>query len=339
MSCRALCVFAMICGAWGGVRCGPARCAEFPLDPAAAQFSAGSTGEKTYDVGSFDRELARLGDALQNKPTASQVADLNKSLPSSWTVRTPERTYTIPTRSFKAQLNFGSVRNAAALLAHLREEVKSSQASGVPGSATARSDLDKILAEPEFGAVRAPGALEIFRQRFWAWMQQLLQKFFGGMARHPMGAEILFWALVAGSLAFVALLAYRFLAPRDATGEWKVEPSDVAARTWQEWVRSARQAANRGDFREAVHSAYWAGIARLEGLGALPRDRTKTPREYLRLASESKSGEPNASQTEKGPLSILTTRLERSWYAGRGASAEDYQDSLRQLEALGCTLE
>jgi uncharacterized protein DUF4129 len=337
MSYRSLCVFAMICGEWSGAVCGPAHCAELPGNR-AAQFSAGSAGEKIYDVGSFDRELARFGNALQDKSTASQIAEINKSLPSSWTIRTPERTYTISTRPFKAQLNPGSARNAVAWLAHLREEVKSSQTSGAPNSA-ARSDLDKILAEPEFGAVRAPGALEIFRQRFWAWVERMLQKFFGGMARHPIGAEILFWALLAGSVPFVALLAFRFLAPRDTTGQWKAEPSVVAERTWQEWVRSARHAANRGDFREAVHSAYWAGIARLEDLGALPRDRARTPREYLRLVSESKSGEANAPRRGKEPLSILTTRLERSWYAGRGASAEDFQDSLRQLEALGCLLE
>jgi hypothetical protein len=335
MSYRALCLFAMICGAWAGAICG----SEFPLDLAAAQFSVGTTGEKTYDVGSLDRELARLGDALQNKPTASQVAETNKSLPSSWTIRTPERTYAISTRPFKAQLNPASARDAAAWLAHLREEIKSSQANGVPGSTTARSDLDKILSEPEFGAGRAPGALEFFRQRFWAWIGRMLQKFFGGMARHPIGAEILFWALLVGSVVFLALSTFRFLTPRDTTDEWKAEPSVVAARTWQEWVRSARHAANRGDFREAVHSAYWAGIARLEDLGVLPRDRAKTPREYLRLVCESNSGEANVSHIGKEPLSILTTRLERSWYAGRDANAEDFQDSLRQLEALGCPLE
>jgi hypothetical protein len=27
------------------------------------------------------------------------------------------------------------------------------------------------------------------------------------------------------------------------------------------------------------------------------------------------------------------------WYANRGANAEDFQDTLRQLEALGCPLE
>ena len=47
----------------------------------------------------------------------------------------------------------------------------------------------------------------------------------------------------------------------------------------------------------------------------------------------------NAPRNRKEPLRILTSKMERSWYAGRGASAEDFQDSLRQLEALGCPLQ
>src|SRR6202030_212073 len=111
---------------------------------------------------------------------------------------------------------------------------------------------------------------------------------------------------------------------------------------WQEWIHAAREAAARGDFREAVHSAYWAGISRLEETGVLPRDRTKTPREYLQLidarplAAELDS---HAAQDYKKPLAALTSRLERIWYANRLARLEDFDDTLRHLEALGCSLE
>ena len=44
-------------------------------------------------------------------------------------------------------------------------------------------------------------------------------------------------------------------------------------------------------------------------------------------------------QKHREPLAALTARLEKVWYANRGARPEDYQDSLRQLEALGCPLE
>jgi hypothetical protein len=113
----------------------------------------------------------------------------------------------------------------------------------------------------------------------------------------------------------------------------------IASRTWQEWLRAARQAAKEGNYREAVHCAYWAGIARLEDAGVVPKDRTKTPREYLRLVTEAAPGQLAASSTHREPLTTLTRKLELIWYANRGARPEDYRESLRQLEALGCSLE
>jgi hypothetical protein len=137
----------------------------------------------------------------------------------------------------------------------------------------------------------------------------------------------------------VAIWLVRFLQSRDRFDTLASSGSVIAPRTWQEWIRMAREAANRGDYREGVHSAYWAGIVRLEDSGVLPRDRTRTPREYLRLVTEPSSGELLSRPMHREPLAALTSRLERIWYANRGAGPEDFHDSLRQLEALGCPLE
>ena len=56
-----------------------------------------------------------------------------------------------------------------------------------------------------------------------------------------------------------------------------------APRGWQHWLREARAAAARGDYRAAIHAAYWAAIAHLEETKSLPEDRARTPRESLRL--------------------------------------------------------
>ena len=132
---------------------------------------------------------------------------------------------------------------------------------------------------------------------------------------------------------------FRFMVSRDRIDS--LPPGEIVAstRTWQEWVRAAREAANRNDFREAVHSAYWAGITRLEDNGVLPKDRTKTPREYLRLVSEPSPHELAPRPIYREPLAELTKHLERIWYANRGAGPDDFRDTLRQLEALGCPLE
>jgi len=39
------------------------------------------------------------------------------------------------------------------------------------------------------------------------------------------------------------------------------------------------------------------------------------------------------------PGALPEARLERVWYANRGAQADDFEDTLRQLKALGCQLE
>jgi Domain of unknown function (DUF4129) len=141
-----------------------------------------------------------------------------------------------------------------------------------------------------------------------------------------------------GIVAIGALLI-RYLAGKDHMQSLPPSATTFSSRTWQEWIRLAREAASRGDFREAVHSAYWAGVARLEDTGVVPKDRTKTPREYLRIVTDKTAGEMALHSIHRESLSTLTNRLERIWYGNRSASPEDFQDSLRQLEALGCPLE
>ncbi len=292
----------------------------------------------TYDIASFGSELHRLDVLLRDKPSGAKLADLRKSLPPSWNVHSPEQTYTISTELLRAQLDARSADKAAVWIELLQGEIKTSQ-SNVPTSFAAHGELDHILGSPEFAGVRPPGPLQLFRARILAWLEKMFLKLFKAMGQHPIGAEILFWVLLIAGVAFVALWIFRFLSSRDSMS--RLNPKSVMARTrtWQEWLRNARQAASEGDFREAVHSAYWAGIARLEDRGALPRDRTKTPREYLRIVTASPSGPIGLAGDVREPLTALTSRMERTWYANRRAVSEDFIDSLRQLEALGCPLE
>jgi hypothetical protein len=167
----------------------------------------------------------------------------------------------------------------------------------------------------------------------------MLLRLFGEMAQYPIGGQVLFWAIVVLCVGFLALWVFRFTVSRDRIEA--LPPGHVVApsRTWQEWIRVARMAASRNDFREAIHAAYWAGIARLEDTGMLPKDRTKTPREYLRLISQPARGELMPPAAYRQPLTVLTSRLERTWYGNRPASGDDFRDTLEQVEALGCQLE
>jgi hypothetical protein len=284
----------------------------------------------------LDSELLGLSNQLGSNPSPTEVRTLRNSLPQSWIVWTRERTYPISTKPLQDQLDGSApAGKARAWIEHLRAEIEASQTHDANLGA-ARLELNHILGSPEFGAVHPPSAWEMLRQRVATWAQQMLLKILGRMGSHPIGAKILFWSLLIGGVAFVALWVFRFMTSRDSMESLKPGSTIVTSRTWQEWIRAARQAANNGDFREAVHSAYWAGIVRLEDMGAVPKDRTRTPREYLRLVAESDSAEVGSRSQ---PLRALTSRLERIWYANRDARSEDFRDSLRQLEELGCPLE
>jgi hypothetical protein len=292
----------------------------------------------TYDIASFSNELRHLDVALDGDLSQKDFADLQRSLPSVWQVVTPERTYPISTSPLRVLLRKDKTGTAQAWLENLRAAVDS-YAGAPPSYGDSQERLKKILSDPRFGAVRPPGAWELMRQRIVAWLERMLGKLFGGIARHPLGAEILFWILLVAGVGFVAMLVYRFFIRRDAMNELKPSASPITLRSWQEWVRSAREAAARGDYREAIHCAYWAGITRLQDAGALPRDRAKTPREYLRALAAPRDEAANFHEKFKEPLGKLTNQFERAWYANRGARSEDFTDTLHQLEALGCPLD
>lgn len=298
----------------------------------------GAALSPVYDRASFAAELQRITEILKKKPSVNEMVALRDSLPKRWTVSTPEGSFSVSSQTLRNQLTRLSSEKAQAWVNHLAQEVQSSEQSAASPS-SAREELDRILARSEFGAVKPPSAWELFRRRVEAWIERMLLRLLGGVSRHPLGGEILFWFLVVAAVGVVAMWVFRFFANRDRGSALAPNIDVIAVRTWQEWIRGAREAASRGDFREAVHSVYWAGIARLEDLGFVPKDRTKTPREYLQLVVEPADGQNSLPPVHREPLTALTKELERIWYANRGAGLEDFRESLRHLEALGCPLE
>lgn len=298
---------------------------------------AGRSEKAVLDLAGLQRELQRVVALLAKTPSERQLDQLRNALPGVWAVSTSQGQYSISTQTLRKLLRPSSREQAQRWVEHLQQELS---AYNQPAANSApRAELDKILARAEFGAARPPTQWELLRQRIVSWIERLLLKIFGGIARYPLGAQILFWTLVVLAVAIVVALVFRFFASRDRVAAWPSSAPVNPGRTWQEWIREAREAAKRGNHREAVHSAYWAGITRLEDLGVLPKDRSKTPREYLRLVTETTLGQLAPAPTHREPLAELTRRLERVWYANRDARPEDFTDSLRQLEALGCTLE
>jgi predicted membrane metal-binding protein len=190
----------------------------------------------------------------------------------------------------------------------------------------ARAELNRILAQPEFAAARPPNALERFveliREVIGKWLESLFPV--GHLA--PIAGTLLFVLILLVALVAVFLLVRN--QQRGVLLALKPGAGNMPARSWEQWLASAREAAERGDLRKAIQCSYWAGISRLQESGALPADLTKTPREYLRLL-RSPASLVDAMRT-------LTTQLETFWYGPGEATSADLSTCFRSLEDLGC---
>ena len=316
-----------------------------PVPTETTVFAAPESSTGAFqDASSFVAEQQRFSDTLSRKLSTQELAQLRDSLPPYWTVQTEDGPFEISTQEFKEQLGTGKSDGAKVWIDHLLQESRGYSQAATPSHSDpkeSRAELDRILADSEFAAVHPPSWWDLFHQRLSAWVERMLLKLFGGMARYPIGGQILFWVVVVAGVGFIAMWLFRFLSSRDRMAELEGSEIVSASRTWQEWIRLTREAAARGAFREAIHAGYWAGITRLEDAGIVPKDRTKTPREYLRLVTAAQASQVSGAKqpTYREPLADLTSRFERCWYANRGASRDDYQETLRHLEAMGCQLE
>ena len=77
-----------------------------------------------------------------------------------------------------------------------------------------------------------------------------------------------------------------------------------------------------------MHLTYWCAVSFLEAEGAWRPDRTRTPREYLRLL-------PPATN-HGAMLAALTKRCELVWYGTVHADANAYAESIDNLKSIGC---
>lgn len=309
------------------------------------------TGGNIYsDASSFAAELQRLGNAInEGKASAVDMAKVRESLPVQWELTTTERSYSFsaePLRTLlrdaekekKTESMAAKATAAADWALDLANQVNAYAEAQTHSAASARPALDRILSQREFGSVHGPTSWDLFRQRVNRWIERQLLRFFGRIGRYPMGARILLWAIVIAVVLWLALVLFRYWTRRAKLEELQTPESVAFVRTWQEWIRLAKEAARRGDFREAVHSAYWAGISYLEDSGVVRKDRTRTPREYMRLVSHSTQLAVSGRSTREA-LQGLTMALEQVWYGRRSASIHDFEKAMRSVEALGCQLQ
>jgi hypothetical protein len=284
-------------------------------------------------VPQYIAELDRIESATSKLVRPEDASPLIASIPTSWRVQDGPTVYWVSSEWLRSDLaawqkNPKSEFQERSIfhLGVLRSEVVSLQ---LPQSDVSqrRAALSQILASPEFSAVHGPTWWDRLKQRFVEWLFHLLSRFFSSSAI-PTISNVLVYGLIGIAALALAYWIYRTI--RDNAGVETILPGTlpVSSKEWSVWMAEARAAADAGNWRDAVHLAYWCGISFLEAQGWWPPDRARTPREYLRLLPSSSEHQP--------ALRALTRGFEIIWYGTQEADARAFSETVAQLEKLGC---
>jgi len=302
------------------------------LLPASCLADSGTTAPLT--TAEYRAELDRLLAATQQLDGSGNATPQPlRELPWGWHVRSGQREFDISAEGLQRDIRRyekgKTVETATAVrtrLQSLRNEIDGFEKPPADASPN-RKDLNSILARPEFRNVSGPTWGDRLKQRVLAFVLHALGRLFRSSSFPTIG-RFFIYALMGLAILGLGYIAFRSLT-YDSSFE-TVVPEDlpVSAKEWAIWLKEARAAAAKGEWRDAIHLAYWAGISFLERQGTWKPDRARTPREYLRLLS--------SSSEHRDTLTSLTRIFELTWYAKRGASERTFSETLQELEKLGC---
>jgi Domain of unknown function (DUF4129) len=293
-----------------------------------------SSAQQPLTVDEYVRVLDGALASIRSLRSDPHKADeIFRNLPSAWHVDLGARQVEISTEPLRQQLlAWQSKHDEASLdgiieyLEFVRDQtVESEQAP--PESAAHRAQLNEILSRREFRDVHGQTWIDRLKQRISDLIRTLLSRVVSSSAI-PVISDVLVYALIIIAVLALAYWMYRSL----REGEWletiMPTPVPVSAKAWPIWLAEARTAAGKGDWNNAVHFAYWAGISFLEAQGAWQPDVARTPREYLRLLAP--------TSTHRTVLRSMTTRLETVWYGMQFADENEFRQAIAELESLGC---
>jgi hypothetical protein len=296
------------------------------LEPAQAEISA-------LTVSEYIGELDRLASATRQLALPEQVPKLSISIPPVWRIQTAQQTFEVSSEWLRHDLNDWQKKPSQEIrdsmvggLLTLRSEAAAFEDSPVDISEK-RVVLNRILAGREFQNVHRPTWLDRLKQRALELLLNLLGRVFQSSAI-PTIRNLVVYGLMGLALAAMAYWMYRTI--RNSAGPETIlpHPLPVSSKGWKVWMTEARMAADGANWRNAIHLGYWCGISFLEAQGVWRPDTARTPREYLRLL-------PNSSE-HRQTLGTLTRTFERVWYGADEADANAFNETLAQLERLGC---
>lgn len=328
----------MICGGalvWFAWAC----CATSQTVVVNAEELPAAKAADTIDLASYEALLKQYSERIESaKNDPSEIARIGRTLPKSWNVQAGSTSVSVSTEELRRACEqgerVGEGKKEAAPAAEQRLRMMEKAAEDLEKAAKdsqsdrAKQELDKVFARTEFSSLNGPSWLQQWNARVGRWLEKQIEKVLRALNVPPTIGRIVFWPVIVISLLFLGYLVYRLL-----TGRAVAVPAMIEARSPPEkthlWWAEALAAAERRDFREAVHCGYWAAITRLEERQLVAEEKTRTPREYLRML--------DTHPVERGILREQTTRLERVWYGCREATAADWSSARLELEKMGCT--
>ncbi len=289
-----------------------------------------------FTVAEYRSELDQLLVATKKLDSSGRdIPPILRDVPPSWRVRTEQQDFEISAeglrsdvRKFEHEKNVTTASAIRSQVQSLRNDLDGFEMAPTDVSSS-RQHLAALLARPEFRDVRGPTFLDRLAQRLLAIIVSLLGLLFRSSAI-PTISKFFVYGLIGLAVLTLGFLAYRQI--KSASGQENIVATDlpVSAKSWAIWLADARAAAAQDNWREAIHLAYWAGISFLEHQGTWRPDRARTPREYLRLLSN--------SDECRETLAVLTQIFELTWYARREADAAAFAHTMQALERLGCHL-
>jgi hypothetical protein len=296
-------------------------------------------GATSLSVGEYRQQLHDLAEKVESlEAHPDEAGQVESSVPEQVSVDTKGGEVTVSYHDLRNDLAVFSKADAEkrpALLHQIKNYVQTlnAEAEAYDKSGTdpelANRKLKDILSRREFHNVSGPSAKDLFLARIYRWLSRILSKMFIRGASNFDWLQIVIYGLVAAALILLAIWTIRRLRrPRDELPQREIVPFSPSAKGWRRWLAEARALAQQQDWRNAIHLAYWAGISFLEESGTWKPNRARTPREYLRLLGT------RAAQYQA--LAALTRKFEVVWYGDRAAGEKDFQETLGQLERLGC---
>jgi len=297
---------------------------------AAQQKTADASLSLPQYIEALDDTIAKVS-VLKEQPKV--VSDLRDGVPVRWRVAADGNVFVISTDSLRREIGSWqrhqddkTQQKILAYLQTLRSEA-AAYSSSTSNTAGHRALLNSILARREFHNVHGPTWLDLLKQRISRWLFKLLGRAIRSSSISDI-SDFLVYGLIGIAVLVAALWLYRSL--KESAHLETIMPLalPVSAKEWPVWLSEARAAASRTEWRNAVHLAYWAGISFLEANGSWRPDAARTPREYLRLLPPASEHQPT--------LRSLTQKLERVWYGMQSADAISFQETLAELEKLGC---